>query len=47
MSKKKIPLACEVCKIRNYTTFKTTNDRLEIKKFCKQCNMHTIHKEEK
>ncbi|WP_036437033.1 50S ribosomal protein L33 [Mycoplasma elephantis] len=47
MIKKKIPLACEICKNRNYSTTKTTLERLEVKKFCKKCNLHTIHKEEK
>ncbi len=44
----KITLACTECKQRNYTTRKnkkTTPDRIEIRKFCKFCKKHTVHKE--
>lgn len=44
----KITLACEVCKNRNYITRKNKRndpDRLEIKKFCRNCNKHNAHKE--
>jgi len=43
-----ITLACGECKQRNYTTTKnkkTHPDRLEIKKYCRFCNKHTLHKE--
>jgi len=43
-----ITLACGECKHRNYTTTKnkkTHPDRLEIKKYCRFCNKHTLHKE--
>jgi large subunit ribosomal protein L33 len=43
-----VTLACEQCKQRNYTTLKnkkTHSGRLELKKYCKFCRMHTIHKE--
>lgn len=42
-------LACEECNSRNYTTVKSNDDteRLEMKKFCKTCNAHSIHKETK
>lgn len=44
--RKKVILVCEVCLSRNYTTFKNPQkERLEIKKFCKNCNKYTIHKE--
>ncbi|UOQ49472.1 MULTISPECIES: 50S ribosomal protein L33 [Gracilibacillus] len=45
----KVALACEVCHSRNYSTEKNTSnsERLEIKKFCKICNRHTIHRETK
>ncbi len=47
MTKKKVSLACEVCKSKNYNTPKSIDERLEIKKFCKKCGLHTMHKEEK
>lgn len=46
----KIILMCSECLSRNYTTYKnqsTNQKRLEVKKFCKSCNKHTIHKETK
>jgi len=45
-----VTLACTSCKQRNYSTMKnkkTTPDRLELKKFCRVCRAHTIHKETK
>ena len=45
-----INLACTECKERNYTSVKNRrNDpgRLELKKYCKFCNRHTLHKETK
>ncbi|WP_115557640.1 50S ribosomal protein L33 [Spiroplasma alleghenense] len=47
-NKRKIILVCETCLSRNYSLTKsmmTQKDRLEIKKFCKMCNLHTVHKE--
>ncbi|HCG99990.1 MAG: 50S ribosomal protein L33 [Actinobacteria bacterium] len=41
-------LACTECKRRNYTTDKNKRkmpDRMEMKKFCKWCGSHTLHKE--
>ena len=45
----KITLACTECKQRNYNTKekKTHPDRMEIKKYCKFCKTHTLHKETK
>ena len=46
----KVILTCTVCLSRNYTTVKnklTQNQRLELKKYCKKCNEHTLHKETK
>ena len=46
----KITLACTECKQRNYDTKKNKKndpDRLELKKFCKFCRKHTMHKETK
>ncbi|MDD4979873.1 MAG: 50S ribosomal protein L33 [Candidatus Omnitrophica bacterium] len=43
-----ITLECTVCKNRNYTTTKNKKlhqDKLEIKKFCRFCYKHTLHKE--
>jgi large subunit ribosomal protein L33 len=45
-----ITLACTYCKRRNYTTTKnkrTTQNRLEMKKYCKFCRSHTLHRETK
>ncbi len=44
----KITLACQECKHRNYITKKNRRndpDRLEVKKYCANCNQHTTHKE--
>ncbi|MFM1514622.1 50S ribosomal protein L33 [Helcococcus ovis] len=46
----KVKLACSECKQRNYDTMKNkrnTTDRIELKKYCKFCEKHTIHKETK
>ena len=46
----KITLACEECKQRNYDTKKNKKndpDRLELKKYCRFCKKHTLHKESK
>ena len=46
----KITLVCSECKQRNYDTVKNKKndpDRLELKKFCKFCRKHTLHKESK
>ncbi|MBP5312760.1 MAG: 50S ribosomal protein L33 [Clostridia bacterium] len=46
----RITMACTECKSRNYTTMKNkknTADRLEMNKFCKFCNKHTVHRESK
>jgi len=43
-----ITLACEECKHRNYTTVKNKKndpDRIEFKKYCPNCNKHTVHRE--
>ncbi|MBL02396.1 MAG: 50S ribosomal protein L33 [Acidobacteriota bacterium] len=45
-----VSLACNECKRRNYSTTKnkrTTSERLEIKKFCRWCRTHTVHRETK
>ena len=46
----KITLACTECKRRNYNTTKNKKndpDRLEMKKYCKFCRKHTLHRESK
>ena len=43
-----ITLECSQCKQRNYSTMKNKkNDanRLELKKYCRFCNGHTLHRE--
>ncbi|MBQ3182663.1 MAG: 50S ribosomal protein L33 [Clostridia bacterium] len=46
----KITMACTECKQRNYDTKKNKKndpDRLEMKKYCRFCRKHTLHKETK
>ncbi len=46
----KVILVCTQCLSRNYSTFRNhqnRNERLELNKFCKKCNQHTLHKETK
>jgi len=46
----RIALACEVCGERNYRTTIARRDGsqpLRLKKFCKTCERHTVHKESK
>jgi len=43
-------MACTVCKQRNYTTSKNKKnnpERLELRKFCPTCRVHTAHRETK
>jgi large subunit ribosomal protein L33 len=43
-----VTMACTECKRRNYTTKKNkTNDpdRIELKKYCRWCRKHTLHRE--
>jgi large subunit ribosomal protein L33 len=45
-----VTLACSECKARNYKTTRspdTAGQALELKKFCKQCKRHTLHRETK
>lgn len=44
----RVTLECQVCKNRNYVTYKNkkhTPDRMELSKYCKFCKKHTDHKE--
>jgi len=46
----RITLACTECKQRNYNTTKdkkTHPERMEIKKYCRFCRKHTLHRETK
>ena len=46
----KITLVCSECKKRNYDSTKNKKndpDRLELKKYCRFCRKHTLHKESK
>ncbi len=50
MARDIITLACSECKRRNYTSTrnkKRTTDRLSLKKYCRFCRSHTMHKETK
>ena len=43
-----VTLACQECKRRNYHTNKNKKndpDRIELKKYCRWCGTHTVHKE--
>ncbi|HDQ23049.1 MAG TPA: 50S ribosomal protein L33 [Candidatus Uhrbacteria bacterium] len=45
-----IKLECTECKKINYYSQKnkkTIKERLQLKKFCKHCKKHTLHKETK
>jgi len=48
-----IILQCEVCRMQNYTIrrgIRTGQDKpkkLELKKYCPKCKVHTAHKEVK
>lgn len=48
--RERIILICEECFSRNYTRTKnkqTNQKRLELRKYCKNCNKYTLHKETK
>jgi len=54
MAKKKtvtVALHCADCNRMNYTVRRTTRaqkeGKLEVKKYCNQCQSHTVHKEKK
>ncbi|MFO7300705.1 MAG: 50S ribosomal protein L33 [Actinomycetes bacterium] len=43
-----LTMACTECKRRNYVTTKNksnTQERLELKKYCRWCRQHTVHRE--
>ena len=46
----RITIACTSGKQRNYANMNTKKndpDRLELKKYCRFCKKHTVHKETK
>ncbi|WIF98239.1 MULTISPECIES: 50S ribosomal protein L33 [Pontibacillus] len=48
--RKKVVLACVECASRNYSTNKNSSinsERLEARKYCKNCGKHTLHRETK
>ncbi len=47
--REKIILICEECLSRNYSTTKNKDDkvRMSVKKYCKVCDKHTLHKQSK
>ena len=48
--KQKVILVCSECLSRNYSVTKNKRvnvERLELRKYCKKCGKHTIHKETK
>ncbi|MEG0255971.1 MAG: 50S ribosomal protein L33 [Vagococcus sp.] len=50
MAIRKSALACSVCGSRNYSravSDANRTERLEVKKFCKYCKKHTLHRETK
>ena len=42
-----VSLACGECHARNYRTTKAPASVVEIRKFCKTCKRHTLHRETK
>ncbi|MCH8849293.1 MAG: 50S ribosomal protein L33 [Chloroflexi bacterium] len=43
-----ITLACSECRGRNYATSKNRrndSERLELKKYCRRCRRHRLHRE--
>jgi large subunit ribosomal protein L33 len=48
MPREIITMQCGDCKNRNYSTTKNkkkVTKRVELKKFCRVCRKHTLHKE--
>ncbi len=48
MPREQITIACMDCKQRNYTAKKDKRkqpERIELKKYCRFCNKHTVHRE--
>jgi len=50
VAREQVTLACTECKRRNYTATKKkqaggTSKKLELRKYCRWCKKHTLHKE--
>jgi large subunit ribosomal protein L33 len=51
--RQRITLVCSECQARNYQTTKAPKrssdiaEAIELKKFCKHCDKHTLHRESK
>ncbi len=48
--REQITLACSDCKRRNYHSSRDkrkTQNKIELKKYCKWCRKHVLHKETK
>ncbi|MBA0084271.1 MAG: 50S ribosomal protein L33 [Acidobacteria bacterium Pan2503] len=48
MPREIITFQCTECKNRNYSSTKnkkTTTERIELKKFCRHCRKHQLHRE--
>jgi large subunit ribosomal protein L33 len=45
-----VKMKCEVCRAVNYHSTrnkKKIKEKLEMKKYCRKCRKHTLHKESK
>jgi large subunit ribosomal protein L33 len=42
-----VTLVCTECNGRNYKTTKKKEAKLELKKYCKRCSKHTLHRDSK
>jgi large subunit ribosomal protein L33 len=50
MPREIITMQCTECKRKNYSTTKnkkTKTERIELKKFCRACRGHKVHREVK
>jgi large subunit ribosomal protein L33 len=50
MPREIITMQCTECKRKNYSTTKnkkTKTERIELKKFCRYCRGHKVHREVK
>ena len=47
MPREQVTLECEDCSHRNYKVTKSsqTTQRVELRKYCKHCSKHTLHRE--
>jgi len=42
-----VTLECTDCKSRNYRITKKPDQQVELKKFCKTCGKHSLHRDTK